>query len=639
VFFHQIEDPILVKIPHCYNRLNELTKKADPPFLYGFSGKGRFVRTKEVYYLGGGVKEDGIERGLDALLTEANRIKKFGFAESEFERTKTEILRNTERAYKERDKTESRGLARKYAYNFLVGEPIPSPKQELALCKQLLPDIKLTEVNELVSQWITDNNRVVMVSAPQKADVVIPNEDDLLKVFQAAEKKDIQPYEDIVRDEPLVANPPEPADIVEEKTQDELGITELTLANGVQVILKSTDFKNDEILFDAYSFGGTSLMSDDKIMSARTAVQIIQNSGAGVFSNIELEKKLTGKVVRVNPYIGNLVEGISGSASPQDMETMFQLIYVYMTEPRKDEEAFRSYLTRMKGFIENRSARPSTAFNDTILVTLAQYHPRFRPMTEALLDEIDHETVFDFYQDRFADAGDFHFFFVGNFRLDQIKPLIQTYLGGLPSTGRTESWKDRGVFPPKGVVKKEVYKGMEPKSMVRMAFTGSYEFGSKINYALSSLVEVFRIKLREILREEMGGTYGVRMWRNVDLYPREEYELSIMFGCAPERVDEMTQTLFQQIDSLKTVGPAESYITKVRETQRRQYEVNLKKNRFWLNQLRRKHFNREDLLDIVRYPDYVETLSVDMVRQAAQKYLNTENYVQVVLYPEKGVNP
>jgi zinc protease len=225
---------------------------------------------------------------------------------------------------------------------------------------------------------------------------------------------------------------------------------------------------------------------------------------------------------------------------------------------------------------------------------------------------------------------------VGNFEIEEIKPLIQIYLGSLPSTDRTESWKDTGVSSYKGKIKKAVYKGVEPKSMVRLVFAGTYDFTYKNYYALSSLINVIQIKLREILREDLGGTYGVRIWPNIKLYPREEYELNIEFGCAPERVDEMIQTLFQQIDSLKTSGPTDIYITKVRETQIREYEVNLKKNQYWLNELKWKHYNGEDLLDIIRYPDYVATLSTEMIQEAANTYFNTENYLQVAMYPETG---
>ena len=554
---------------------------------------------------------------------------------SEFERAKTKTLRRMEQAYKERDKTQSRRLAMRYVFNFLTQAPIPSPKQALALHKQLLPGMELEEVNQLANEWIADENRVILVNAPGKEEVVVPTEDKLLAVFSAAEQKDIQPYVNSVTDEPLIARPPTPADIVEEKTREELGITEWTLANGVHVMLKPTDFKNDEILFDSYSFGGRSQVPDEVFISAQFAARIIADSEVGEFDNVELKKKLTGKVVRVSPYIYEHSEGVRGSASPQDMETMFQLIHLYMTAPRKDKEAFDSYLTRTKGFIQNRSARPETAFRDTIQVTLAQYHERRLPWTEERLDRIDQEFLFDFYRDRLADASDFHFFLVGNFELDKIKPLVRTYLGSLPSINRTESWRDSGVDLPEGVVKREVYRGMEPKSMVSLVFTGPQEYGYGGQFELNTVRDVANIKLRKTLREELGGTYGVWITKRSYLIPKPRYEISLTFGCAPERVDEMIQALFQQIDSLKTVGPDELTVTKVREKQTREYKVNLKRNRYWIGKLRWMHYNDEDLMDILRRPDYIDTISAEMIRDAFRRFFDTGNYVQVVRYPEE----
>jgi zinc protease len=617
------------------DRLMELTKKSDPPFIYGYSAKGRFVRSKEVYYLGAGVKEDGIEQGLNALLIEAKRVKIHGFTETEFERVKTEILRQAERGYIERDKMESRYFAQQYVANFLTGDPIPSSEQELALYKQLLPGIYLREINELADRWITSNNRVVLVSAPQKDELPEPSEEALTTVITLVEKEEVQPFADLVSDAPLMENPPKRSEIVVETVRNSLGITELTLANGIHVVLKPTDFKNDEILFDAYSIGGNSLASNENFVSANFADQIIHSSGIGAFNDIELEKKLAGKVVNVAPYFTSDREGLRGDASPRDMETMFKLIHLYMTAPRKDNVAFNSLLTRMKAYIRNRNLRPETAFFDTVNVTLAQYHWRFRPLSETLLDEIDHEAVLNFYQDRFADASDFHFFFVGNFEVEKIKPLVQTYLGGLPSVGRVESWKDNGIIPPEGVIKKEVYKGIEPKSMVQLVFTGSQESGYENYYARTSLVDVLRIKLREVLREDRGGTYGVRIGSSTKLHPRSEYSISIRFGCDPERVDEMIQTLFDQIDTLKTIGPEEDNVTKIRETHLRSYKVNMKKNSYWLREMKGKHYFSGDLTEILEYPDVVATLSGEMIHKAALKYLNTENYVQVVLFPEK----
>jgi len=618
------------------NRLSELTKKADPPFLYGHSGQGQFVRTKDVYFLGAGVKEGGIERGIETLLAEARRVKKFGFTETEFERSKIETMRSLERAFIENDKTESNRFARSYVYNFLNSNPIPSAEQELALAKQLLPQVKLAEVNELVNKWITNKNRVVLISSPEKENVKIPSEEQLLKLIEKSSQKIIEPYEDNVNTAPLVENIPTPKPIIEENTNGKLGITELKLANGINVILKPTDFKNDEVLFNSYSFGGNSLIDDDNIVSAFTTTQIIQESGIGSFNNIELKKKLTGKVVNVRPYISELYEGLRGNASPKDLETMFKLIYLYMTSPREDNESYQSYLTRMKGFIENRNARPETAFQDTIQVTLTQNHKRTRPWNVKLLDEINHKVVMDFYKNRFADAGDFSFFFVGNFNVDDLKPLIQTYLGNLPSISRNENWKDTKVNYPKGVIKKEVYKGIEQKSQVRVTFSGDYATGYENQHKISSLVDVMQIKLREVLREDLGGTYGVGIWQNTSLYPKPKYSLNITFGCNPERVEEMIDTLFIQIDSLMNYGTSDINIGKVREKQSRNYELNLKKNGFWLNDLFWKHFYNEDLEDILKYPEYVKTLSNEKIIEAANKYFDMDNYVQVILYPEKS---
>jgi len=616
------------------NRIDELRQQADPPILYGYSGKGRFVRSKGVYFLAAMVKEDGIERGLDALLTESVRVKKFGFTQSELDRTKKSILRNMEREYKERDKTNSRVYAQRCTYHFLEADPMPGIGNEIELARALLPDIKLDEVNELIFKWLTDENRVILVNAPDKEEVKVPSEQELLAVFKNVEQKEILAYEDKVSEAPLVENVPEAAKIVNEKKIEELGVTEWTLANGVRVVLKPTDFKNDEIRFYAYSLGGNSLSTDADFMSSSYATQIIRESGIGAFNQIELNKKLTGKVVNIYPYIGTLTEGVSGNASPEDIETLFELIYLYMTSPRMDQETFQSYITRMKGIIENRSARPETALSDTLSVTLAQYHHRARPLTVKLLDEVDLDKAFKFYQDRFADASDFYFFFVGNFDLEEIKPLVKTYLGGLPSLNRNEMWKDPGVTPPKGVIKKTVRKGIEPKSYVRIVFTGPYEWSRENNYAFSSMIDVMRIKLRETLREDLSGTYGVGVWSSTDLYPQQEYTIQINFGCNPERVEELSQTVFDQIDSLQTYGTNEKYITKVRETQTRSYETDLKENGYWVNELRSHYYTKQDPLNILGYPKLVETLSAKMVQDAAKKYFNTENYVQVVLLPE-----
>jgi zinc protease len=491
-------------------RLYELLSQSSPPFLYGFVSHSNLVRTLEVNSLNIGVKEDGILIGLDALLTEAVRVQKFGFTRSELDRTKSWLLRRLEKAYLEKDKTASSRFALEYMRNFLQDEPIPGLAYEYQAVKKLLPGIRLEEINALVDEWLGDTNRVILVNAPEKEDVEVPDEEALLAVFDSVGKRLVLPYEDTVSTLPLMEAIPVKGDIVEEEVQKELGTTCWRLSNGVRVILKPTNLKNDEVLFNGFSPGGHSLAATRDYRSVRASAEIIKLSGVGQFALNDLNKKLTGRVVNVFPYINELNEGITGSASPEDLETMFQLIYLYLTRPRKDPAAYQSYKARMEGFIQNRHGSPEAAFYDTIMVTMAQYHKRKRPLSTKLLDEIDPEVSWNFYNERFEDLDDFTFVLVGNFDLDNIRPLILRYLGNLPVTDRVETWQDTGIIPPEGVIKKTIFRGQEEKSRVSMIFTGKHPWSREENYALSSLASVM------IFRAPMGSA-----WRHLSTSTQE----------------------------------------------------------------------------------------------------------------------
>ena len=342
-------------------------------------------------------------------------------------------------------------------------------------------------------------------------------------------------------------------------------------------------------------------------------------------------------MVSVSPWIGSLREGFSGSASPEDVETMFQLIYAYTIAPRQDSTAFQAYKARMQGFIENRSARPETAFSDTMQVTMAQNHYRVRPWSLQLVDEMDLFASMTIYRQRFADMDDFNFYFVGNFSLAQMEPLVRTYLGGLPTTEHTEIWKDGGVRAPRGVIEKTVWRGIEPKSRTSLVFTGPYEFdGWRNDFELEAMTDVFEIKLREVLREDLGGTYGVWVYGGGSHYPQQTYRINLTFGCEPERVEELTSVVFEQIDSLKRFGPEVEYVRKVREAAKRNHEVNLKENGFWLETLSSADFHGLDPTQVLRYGTMVDSLTANTVQRAAQRYLDKDNYVRVVLLPEEA---
>lgn len=616
-------------------RLTELSRKADPPFLNAYSGNGNFVRTKEVYILSATVKDSGIEMGLQTLLNEAQRVKKYGFTQTELDREKQNMLSGMEQAYNERNKTESVNFAEEYIRNFLIGEPSPGISYEYDLYKQYIPGITLNEINKLSDQWIQEKNSVLLVNAPDKKGLKIPNENDLKTLFNNVKNSELKAYEDKFSDAPLIDKPPVPAPIVTEKKNDELKLTELKLANGVKVILKPTDFKNDEISFYAFEFGGSSLSESSDFIPAAISSALVQQSGIGKFDLMQLRKLLSGKVVSVSPFIGEINQGITGSSSVKDLETMFKLIYLSFTSPHIDTTSFVSFKSKAKNYLINRNASPEAAFQDTIQVTLGSYNPRRMPWTVNTLDKMDINKSLNFYKDRFADASGFTFIFVGNFDTAKIKPLIETYLGGLPSLNRNETWKDLKIFPPKGVIIKQVYKGVEPKSFVNITFSGDYDFSVQNNYNFHSLMDVLRIKLRELLREDKGGVYGVSINDSPMKYPEQKYSVDISFGCAPENVDTLVKSTFAELDSLKKYPVSDVYIEKVKETQKREFEVNLKENRFWLSSLNNYYFYNIDLSYLMKYPQRVDGLNSETIQKSAQQYFDENNYIKVTLYPEK----
>ncbi len=616
-------------------RLQELARKADPPFLYAYGGGGRLVRTKDAFTLGAAVKDGGIGRGLKAIITEAARILKYGFTQTELDRTKSDLLRGIETAYNERTKTESSGLADELIRHFLTDEPVPGISYEYELYKRFLPGIALSEVNTLGSKWIEKQNRVITISAPEKSASTIPDTTALAQILNEVDHADVAPYQDVVTTAPLLPSAPAHGTVRKEVERKDVGITELSLSNGVKVILKPTEFKNDEVLFSAFSDGGSSLVPDSDYIAAVTACGVLQESGLGSFDRTALDKKLAGTIAEVSPFISELTQGLGGSASPKDLPTLFQLIYLYFTAPRADSTAFLSYLARTRAYLENRSARPESAFDDTMQVTASQYNYRRRPFNIPMLNELNLKKSLAIYRDRFSNAGEFTFVFVGNFTIASIESLLTTYVATLPSDARQEHWRDLGIRPPDGVVKKTVHRGIEPKSQVRIVFTGPFVWSRENRFALDALGQVLTIRLRENLREDKGGTYGVRVSGVPIHFPEQRYQFSISFGCAPDRVKELTRATFSAIDSLQRFPPDSSTVEKVREMSLREREVNLKQNGFWLSALQFCLQNDIDPAQILTYSSLIQSLSPTIVQEAAKTYLDQQRYMEFELFPEQ----
>jgi len=620
------------------SRLEEIAQKPDAPFLAADASKGSFIgRNTDAFTLSANVKDGAIERGLEAILTEAKRVDQFGFLQSELDRQKQSLIRGYERAFDERDKTQSGAFVQEYINNYLDAEPIPGIEYEYKLVNELVPTITLTDVNKLASNWITDENRVIIAESPQKDSVKIPTRAALLAVFESAAKAPVTAYTENLSGEALLDRPPLPGKIVSARPIPSVNMFEWKLSNGVRVLVKPTDFKADEVLVGAYSPGGTSLSPDSDYMSADLASQIASLSGVGKFNRTDLQKKLAGKVASANATIGETSEGLNGRASPKDLETLFQLIYLDFTAPRLDTAAFEAFKNQVAPFLANRGSDPDQVFSDTVSWTMSQHAYRSRPITAATFAEVNPEKALAFYKNRFADASDFTFVFVGNVDSTTLKPLVEKYLASLPSLGRTETFRDNGGAPPKGIVEKVVHKGVEPKANTIIEFTGACLNAPETRFAIRALVELFQIKLTETLREQLGGTYSPSVGGGCSRVPRQEYSIQVQFNSSPDNVEKLTKSAFALIDSLKAQAPSQADVDKVKEEFLRAQEVNLKQNAYWLGNIMGREQAGEDVGGLVGpYEQMIKNLTPAQIQEAAKTYLNTSNYARFVLLPEAG---
>lgn len=615
-------------------RFGELVQEENPAFLYARAGYDNFVRSIDAYSAVSVAPNNGLDRSIRVMCEENERVKKFGFLQTELDRSKKETLRYIEQLYNERNKEKSEGFASEYVRNFLEQEPFPGIAFEYEIYKKYIPEIKLEELNQLAAKWITDQNMIVVITAPDKPEINLPTEEKVMKIIKGARSADLKPWVDNVSDKPLLAEKPAPQKVASTEKNEVLGTTTWVLKNGVKVIIKQTDFKADQILFTAYSPGGTSLCSNKDDVSADIASQIISNSGLGEMNQIALQKSLAGKIVNVDPYISQLTEGFNGSTSPQDLETMLELVYMYFTQPRKDAKAYSSYMTKTKASLENNSTDPESVFRDTMTAILSQHNFRSRPLSLENIGEANYDRAHYIYRDRFADASDFIFIFVGNIDLKKMKPLVETYLGGLPSISRKETWKDLNIRTPKGVVDQIVYKGVEPKSYIYFSFNGAYEYNFKNNLSMKAMCDMLTIALRENIREDQSGTYGISVWPQLSLYPVPEYQLGVYFGCSPDNVDKFTKLVLEEIEKFKKDGPSDVNISKVKETFLKTRETDLRENRFWMNTIKNYYLNNFGNDNITGYNNAVNAISKESMKEFGTKYFNNQNYVRVVLKPE-----
>ena len=615
-------------------RLDEIAQTPNAPFLRAQTDRGLLVRTEEATSLDALVPAGGVERGLAALFTEINRVARFGFTATELNRQKLNSVRYLQAGVVEKDKSPSGPLADEFVRNFIQSEPIPGIVYEYGLNQRFLPQITLAEVNNLAKEWVPDRNRLVVISAPEKDRPLLPAETKLATVITAAAAAPLTAYVDTVSTQPLLARPPSAGAVAMTTTNEALGITQWQLSNGVRVVLKPTTFKQDEILFRAVSPGGTSLASDEDFIPAATAAKVIEEGGLGGFRSIDLDKVLAGATVAVRADIGPTEEGLGGGATAKDLETMFQLIYLRFTAPRPDPVAFGVLKDQLKVALANRGSMPETVFDEALDAALSQNHIRAQPLTPARLDQMNLDKSLAFYKERFADASDFVFVFVGSFDLATMKPLVERYLGSLPSLHRTEAAKDVGMHPPAGVVEKQVRSGIEPRSQVSIVFSGPFQNDEMHRVIASAMADTLGGSLQRTLREDLGGTYGVSVEPSFTKRPTEEYRFTISFACDPARTESLVNAAFQVIEQFKMYGPSTGQVVDARSGLARDFETNSQRNDYLLNRILFKYEYGEDVKDIFNMRPYYDQLTAPVLRDAARAYLNTTRYVEVTLLPE-----
>jgi zinc protease len=616
-------------------RFSEIVQKPGAPFLGAGAGRTSVVRTAEALSLVATAREGDIEAALEALFVETERVAKFGFTAPELDRQKLIMARSIERALAERGNQQSADLAAEYSRHYLQDEPIPGIAYEHALYGRFLPGITLEEVNGLARVWSPASTRMVMVTAPEKPGLTMPTEARLAEVIASAPAKATTPWEEEAPTAALLATLPTPGSIVATRTMDTAGITEWTLSNGATVVLKPTTFKEDEIVFRAFSPGGSSLAPDADWVPASTAAQVVAAGGVGDLSATDLRRTLAGIVASATPSISTYEEALGGGGSPKDLETLFQLIHLRFTRPRADAQLFAVIQEQTRAALANQAASPGFAFSEALNDAMTQGHPRGRIMTPALVDEMDLDRSLAFYRERFADARGFTFVFVGTFDPATMRPLVERYLASLPAAERQETWRDVGLRAPQGrVVERRVERGIEPRSQTQLIFTGPFEYTQARRTAIRAMGMVLQTRLRNVLREDLGGTYSVGVGVSYSRIPQPDYRVTISFGSDPGRTESLQRRVIEEVEAFRADGPSERDVNDTREALLREHETGMTQNGYLLTQIAGRYQSGESVEGFFALADGYRSLDGAAIHDAARTYLDTNSYVLGTLMPE-----
>lgn len=615
------------------NRLDELTNSPTPPFTYGFSYHGgTFSRTKEAYQSVAMVQDNKQLDAIKVLVSENERAKKYGFTQGELDRAKADMITRLESSFKEKDKKNSEEYVWQYQSHFLEKSPSPGIEWSMNTIKKLLPEIGLKEVNSYLKDYIKEENRVVVITSPEKEGLKKSTEQEVLAALNVS-ANDIKPYEDVAVAKSLLRTTPVKGSITKVEKNDVIGATTFVLSNGAKVTYKKTDFKNDEVLLEAVSFGGTNLYSNEEIRKTQFANGGLTEAGFSGLKTNDINKFMSGKIANLNPYISNTTEGLRGNAAPKDLEYLFQMVYAYFTDLNYDAEAFEGYKQKQSAFYDNLTSQPNFYFQQEFYTYLNKENPRWIGLvpTAKTWAETDYQLAYNKYKERFANAGDFEFFLVGNIDDKLLEELTTKYIASLPSTDAKEKVVDTGYRMLKGDLKKVVNKGKDPKSNVTIMYYGEAKYSAKDAASMRALGEVLTIKLIEQLRESESGVYGVSARGNMGKWPYEAYSFNIGFPCGPENVDKLTASALNELQKIIDNGPEEKDVAKFKEAELLEYKKQIKENRYWMSNFTRAYINGVSPNEILETEAKVKAITGKEIQEVAKKYLTKDKTIGVLM--------
>jgi zinc protease len=617
------------------NRFDEITQQADAPFVGGYAYYGELVKSKDAFQLLAVPKEGFEMNGLKALLLEAEKVKRFGFTNSELERAKTDLLKGIEKAYNERENQKNNVLVKEYVRHFLNQEVIPGIEWEYQTLQALLPQLTVDRINEMAKSYITDNNLIVSFMSPDKEAVKVPSKDQILLAIEDSKKAELTAKAEEDMNKPLIKKAPKAGKVKKISENATFGTTEWVLSNGVKVVFKPTKFKQDEILFNAFSEGGLSKVSNvADLPSAMFASSIMSNNGLGEYTQIELSKLLTGKIAAVSPSISSYEEALSGNSSVSDFETLMQLIYLHFTAPRKDDNAFKALINSYRASMANSASDPRKAFSDSINMLVNNRHPRTILMSLEMLDQVDQDKALAIYKERFAVPADFTFVFTGNIdpANNDVKKAITTYLGGLKTKKTKEKFTDNNIRKAKGKVSNEFRKEMKiQKASNFILYSAQLPYNMNNRTTLTAIGSILSMRYLESIREKEGGSYGVGVRGGMSNQPIDEATLVMQFDTDPQKQARLMGIIHAEVDEIVNNGPRADDLQKVKENMLKKHIEDVAENRWWQAAVTRFYQDRLNL--VTDYKASVEALTSESVQATLKTIVSQQNIIEVVMKP------